>query len=54
MKTPEIAEVMGRYVEAWERNDPEGAMALWADDIVHHVPGTDRPAQNGIEMNGDE
>jgi ketosteroid isomerase-like protein len=33
------AEVMRRYVEAWERNDREAAMALWADDIVHHVPG---------------
>jgi uncharacterized protein len=33
------AEVMKRYVEAWERGDPEAAMALWAEDIVHHVPG---------------
>jgi ketosteroid isomerase-like protein len=33
MDTPENTEVMRRYVEAWERNDSEGAMALWADDI---------------------
>jgi uncharacterized protein len=39
MDTPENTEVMRRYVEAWESNDSEGAMALWADDIVHHVPG---------------
>ncbi len=33
------AEVMRRYVEAWERCDWEAATALWDDDIVHHVPG---------------
>jgi uncharacterized protein len=33
------AEVMRRYVEAWERNDSEAATALWDDDVVHHVPG---------------
>ena len=33
------AEVMKRYVEAWERNDWEAATAMWAHDVVHHVPG---------------
>jgi ketosteroid isomerase-like protein len=33
------AAVMRRYVEAWERNDWEAATAIWADDVVHHVPG---------------
>jgi uncharacterized protein len=32
-------EVMRRYVEAWERGDPEAATAIWADDVIHHVPG---------------
>ena len=39
MDTSSISEVMRRYVEAWERNDSEAATAIWADDIVHHVPG---------------
>jgi hypothetical protein len=34
MDTPENTEVMRRYVWAWERDDPEGAMAPWADDIL--------------------
>jgi uncharacterized protein len=38
------AEVMKRYVEAWERNDWEAATAIWADDVVHHVPGRSRLA----------
>jgi ketosteroid isomerase-like protein len=33
------AEVMERFVEAWERSDWEAATAIWADDVVHHVPG---------------
>ncbi len=33
------AEVMKRYVEAWERNDWEAATAIWADNVIHHVPG---------------
>jgi ketosteroid isomerase-like protein len=39
MNTPSNSEVIQRYVEAWERNDWEAATAIWADDIVHHVPG---------------
>ncbi len=38
------AEAMRRYVEAWERDDAEGATALWDDDVVHHVPGRSPPA----------
>jgi uncharacterized protein len=38
------SEVMRRYVEAWERNDWEAAIAIWADDVVHHVPGRSRLA----------
>jgi hypothetical protein len=33
------AEVMKRYVEAWERNDWEAATAIWADNVIHHVLG---------------
>ena len=33
------AEVMKRYVEAFERKDWETATAFWADDIVLHVQG---------------
>jgi ketosteroid isomerase-like protein len=38
------ATVMHRYVDAWLRNDWEAALAFWADDIVHHVPGRHRLA----------
>jgi len=34
METPENAEVTRRYVEAWERNASEWAMAQWTDDIL--------------------
>jgi hypothetical protein len=30
---------MDRYQEAWSRNDWDAAMAIWSEDIVHHVPG---------------
>src|SRR5918999_744412 len=33
------AEMMKRYVEAWEHNDWEAATAIWADNVIHHVPG---------------
>ncbi len=38
------ADVMRRYAEAWSRHDSPAAMALWADDVVHHVPGRHRLA----------
>lgn len=38
------AEVMQRYVEAWTRHDGDAALAIWADDVVHHVPGHHRLA----------
>jgi ketosteroid isomerase-like protein len=31
-------------MEAWLRNDWDAALALWSDDIVHHVPGRHRLA----------
>lgn len=34
-----VKEVMARYQDAWQRNDWDEAMAIWSDDIVHHVPG---------------
>ena len=33
------AELLNRYVEAFERKDLEAATAFWADDIVLHVQG---------------
>ena len=39
-----IASTMERYRAAWGRNDWEAAMAIWSDDIVHHVPGRHRLA----------
>ena len=33
------AEVMKRYVQAFERKDWEAATAFWADDIVLHAQG---------------
>jgi ketosteroid isomerase-like protein len=38
------AEVMQRYARAWERGDWDGALAIWSDDVVHHVPGRSRLA----------
>jgi hypothetical protein len=31
--------VMGRYVEAWERNDSKAATAISADDVIYDIPG---------------
>ena len=36
--------VMERYADAWQRGNGAAAMELWADDIVHHVPGRHRLA----------
>lgn len=36
--------LMDRYAEAWSRNDGHAAMALWSDEIVHHVAGRHRLA----------
>ena len=33
------AEVVRRYVEAFERKDWEAATAFWADDVILHFPG---------------
>jgi len=33
------AEVLKRYVEAFERKDWEAATAFWAEDVVIHVQG---------------
>ncbi len=33
------AEVMRRYVKAFERKDWEAATAFWADDVILHFPG---------------
>jgi uncharacterized protein len=32
-------EVIGEYLAAMERGDREAAVALYADDVVMHVPG---------------
>jgi ketosteroid isomerase-like protein len=44
MNATDTSEIMKNYVGAWMRNDWEAAMAFWADDIVHHVPGRHRLA----------
>jgi ketosteroid isomerase-like protein len=36
------AETMDRYRDAWSKNDWDAATAIWADDVVHHVPGRHR------------
>jgi ketosteroid isomerase-like protein len=38
------AEVMRGYLDAWRRNDWDAAIAYWADEIIHHVPGRSRLA----------
>jgi ketosteroid isomerase-like protein len=35
-------EVIGEYLAAMERGDREAAVALYADDVVMHVPGRSR------------
>jgi hypothetical protein len=42
------AEVMERYVEAWERHDWEAATAIWADDC----PGS-RGFQKSVPLGAD-
>jgi ketosteroid isomerase-like protein len=32
-------QVMVAYLDAWSRGDPEGAFALYADDVVMRLPG---------------
>ena len=44
MNREDNAEVMRRYAGAWSRNDWDAAIAFWADDVVHHVPGRHRLA----------
>lgn len=39
-----IREIMRRCADAWLHNDWDAATAVWADDIVHHVPGRHRLA----------
>ena len=40
MDTPSAnAELLERYVEAFERKDWEAATAFWAEDVVLHVQG---------------
>ena len=36
--------IMRQYADAWLRNDWDAAIAVWADDVVHHVPGRHRLA----------
>ena len=35
-------EVFREYHRAWIDDDWEAAVALWSDDVVHHVPGHHR------------
>lgn len=37
MTSPE--ETLAAYAAAWERGDTEAAFALYADDVVMHLPG---------------
>ena len=39
-----MTEVFARYHRAWVDHDFEAAVALWADDVVHHVAGRHRLA----------
>ena len=38
------AELLNRYVEAFERKDLQAATAFWAEDVVLHVQGRHRLA----------
>jgi uncharacterized protein (TIGR02246 family) len=44
MERDQIAALMRQYGDAWTRGDAEAAMAFWADDVIHHVPGRSRLA----------
>ena len=37
-----MSNVFARYAQAWLDADWEAAVALWSDDVVHHVPGRHR------------
>jgi len=39
-----MSNVFARYAQAWLDDDWEAAVALWSDDVVHHVPGRHRLA----------
>jgi ketosteroid isomerase-like protein len=39
MSAVRAREVIGEYLAAMERGDREAAVALYADDVVMHVPG---------------
>jgi len=32
-------DIFSRYCQAWIDKDWDAAVALWSDDIVHHLPG---------------
>jgi ketosteroid isomerase-like protein len=42
------AEVLQRYVEAFERKDWEAASAFWAEDVIVHVQGRNPLAGNFV------
>src|SRR3990170_193110 len=39
-----MPDIFSRYRKAWLDNDWDAAVALWSDDVVHHVPGRRRLA----------
>jgi hypothetical protein len=36
--------IFSRYHQAWLDDDWDAAVAMWSDDVVHHVPGRHRLA----------
>jgi ketosteroid isomerase-like protein len=39
-----MAAIFDRYLQAWLDDDWDAAVALWSEDVVHHVPGSHRLA----------
>lgn len=40
MNTTDVAKLHDDYMSAWQRDDPDGAMAFWSEDIVMYAPGS--------------
>jgi ketosteroid isomerase-like protein len=40
MNMTDVAKLHDNYMSAWQRDDPQAAMAFWSDEIVMHAPGS--------------
>ena len=39
-----MTSIFSRYHQAWLDDDFDAAVAMWSDDVIHHVPGRHRLA----------